>query len=200
MRQGTSFESPQFFSNLGPYITITHHGKTSYFLVKYESKKGSSFGHSGDTQSSQHLQDEGASPTQRCSPLQPRLLLLRGCPPTTEGACPRPSYYLKLAVDTAECTKNEVKQPHNFLTAQLVRPRKFFSLSHFFHTPTIVVLLSLTFSYAISLFDTQFLHLSTSPIVINFNVATNFFLKLIRVAMVLTAFLNVIPVSHISWF
>ena len=78
--------------------------------------------------------------------------------------------------------------------------RKFFSLSHLFHTPTIVVLLSLTFSYAISLFDTQFLHLSTLPIVINFNVATNFYLKLIRVAMVLTAFLNVIPVSHISWF
>ena len=79
-----------------------------------------------------------------------------------------------------------------------MRPRKFFFLSHLFHTSTIVVPLPSTFSYAISLFDTQFLHLSISPIVTNFNVATNFYLKLIRVAMVLTAFLNVIPVSHIS--
>ena len=88
----------------------------------------------------------------------------------------------------------------NFLTAQLVRPRKFFFLSHLFHTSTIVVHLSSTFSFDISLFDTQSLHLSTLHTVINFNVATNFYLKLIRVAMVLTAFINVIPVSHTSWF
>ena len=77
-----------------------------------------------------------------------------------------------------------------------MRPRKFFFLSHSFLNSTIFVHLFSTFSSDSSLFDTQFLHLSISPTVITFNVATNFSSKLIRVAMVLTASLNVIPVSH----
>ena len=96
-----------------------------------------------------------------------------------------------------------------------MRPRKFFFLSHSFHNSTIFEYPSSTFSLDISLFDTQFLHLSISPIAIDFKRCNQFLLidsccygsdyVLPRNScqlhfLVLTTFLHVSPVSHISWF
>ena len=93
-----------------------------------------------------------------------------------------------------------------------MRPRKFFFLSLLFHTSTTVVHLFSTFSSTISLFDTQFLHLSTLPTVINFTRCNQFPTEIDSCCygsdyvlqrtscqlhfLVLTAFLNVIPVTY----
>ena len=94
----------------------------------------------------------------------------------------------------------------------MVRRRKFFFLSLLFHTSTTVVHLFSTSSFDISLFDTQFLHLSTLPTVINFKRCNQFPTEIDSCCygsdyvlqrnscqscfLVLTAFLNVIPVSY----
>ena len=104
----------------------------------------------------------------------------------------------------------------SLLTAQLLRPRKFFFLSHSFHNSTTFVHPFSTFLSDTSLFDAQFLHLSVLPTVINFRHCNQFLIEIDSCCygseyvlprnsyqlhfLVLTAFLNVIPVSHFSWF
>ena len=93
-----------------------------------------------------------------------------------------------------------------------MRPKTFFVLSHSFHNSTAFVHLFSTFLSDTSLFDTQFLLLSTLPTVINFQRCNQFLSEIISCCygsdyvlqhnscqshfLVLTAFFNVIPVSY----
>ena len=98
----------------------------------------------------------------------------------------------------------------------MVRPRKFFFPSLSFHNYTTYLHLFSTFSSDTSfLFDTQFLHLSILSIVIDFKRCNQFLSEIDSCcygsdcvpqrnscqlhSLVLTAFLNVIPVSYFSF-